>query len=362
MGSSGSAIPVLLALGGVTLLRRGWRVAAALTAPLAVLYLVWALVEHPSAESPFGRPGAGDLARWIWSGVVGTFEALGHWTVVGVLLAVVAVVGVALAWAPWSREGSLVRRLTPPPTLVTPLVLFVGSLAFSAITGWGRWYIGPDGARASRYLYLLAALTLPLLAVAAQALVTRQRLLLVPLVALLLVAVPSNAGSFEREGSFGRGYMAERQRIATTAVRMPFADEVPRHVRPEPDSYDGELTIGFLLDAAADGRLEPSTYPLTESVEQEFRIRLGLDQRHADGFPSACQEHREPVEVNPAVGDELVIATPVNLATVDEEGEVTSRLVLRRPTEGPVLSVVLPDLHLRVAPALGARTFTLCTL
>lgn len=359
--SSGSAIPLVLALGGVTLLRRGWKVAAALTAPVGAAYLLWFVVEDPQSESPFGTPTPRVLAEWIWSGVVGTFEALGHWTVVAVLLAAVLVVGTVLAWEPWARTGGWRRRLSPPPSLVTPLCLFAGSIAFSAITGWGRWYIGPDGARSSRYLYLLVALTLPALAVAAQAIVARQRLLLVPVCALFLVAIPHNASTFEPTTAFGETYMVQRQRIATTAVRMPFAEEVPPDVRPEPDAFDGDLTIGFLLDAAEDGRLEPSTLPLTDRVENEFRIRLGVAQRPSDELPTGCTTQTEAVDLSPEVGDRILITTPVNLMTIDEDGLVTSPLVLRRPAEGLEHTVELPDLRLRVAPAGGATTFTVCT-
>jgi hypothetical protein len=278
-----------------------------------------------------------------------------------VLLAVVLVVGLALAWSPWAREGSLRTRLALGPALTTPVCLLLGSLTFSAITGWGRWYIGPEGARASRYLYLLAALTLPALAAAAQALVSRQRLLLVPLCVLLLVAVPHNASTIEPEGIFGPGYMAERQRIATTAVRMPFADQVPADVRPEPDAYDGELTIGFLLDAAEDGRLDPSTFPITDAVEQEFRIRLGVAQRQTTEVPTGCRPSQQPIDIEPEVGDRIWIASPVAIMALDEQGRVASPIVRRRPGEGSELTAELPDLRLRLAPTGGATTFTVCT-
>jgi hypothetical protein len=301
------------------------------------------------------------VAEWVWSGVVGTFDALGHWTVVSLLLAAVLVAGLALGWAPWTGEDrSLHRRLALPPALVTPVVLLGGSVAFSAITAWGRWYSGSESARASRYLYLLVALTLPALAVAAQTLVSRHRVLLVPLGALFLVAVPHNASVFE-PAVFGERYMVERARILTTAVRMPFADDVPRDVRPESDPYDGDLTIGFLLDAVEGGKLDPPTSSITDRVENEFRIRLGVAQRRGDIDPTRCQRRTEPLDLTPAVGERIGIASPVHLMTIDEQRQVTSPRVNRLPRGGAVLSVELPDLRLRIAPATGSTTFTVCT-
>lgn len=358
--SSGMSLPLVVALGAVALLRRGWKVAVALIGPLAVGYLAWTLIERPQTEAPWGRPSPRVVAEWVWSAMVGTFDGLGHWRLVSWLLVAVLVTGLALAWAPWTGEGGVRRRLALPSNLVAPVALLGSGVALSVFTAWGRWYGGPDAARAPRYVYMLAAVMLPALAVAAQALVARRRVLVAPLCVLFLVAVPHNA-SLSEFTAFGEGYMAGRERIVTTAVRMPFADDVPRDVRPEPDAYDGGLSIGFLLDAADAGKIEPSTFPLTERDKNEFRIRLGVAQRTAEAFPSACETGTDPVVLTPAVGDRVVIGSPVVLTTADERGRPTSPPVLRRPPEGRELTVELPDLRLRVAGAPGSASFTLCT-
>jgi hypothetical protein len=360
--SSASAIPLVLALGGITLLRRGWKVAASLTAPLTAVYVAWVIVEDPQTATGLGSPTVRQVADWVWSAVVGTFDALGHWRFVSLLLAAVLVGGLGLAWAPWAGEERRVReRLALPPALVTPVALLAASVAFSLITVWGRWYAGTEEARTGRYLYLLVALTLPALAVAAQALASRRRALVLPLGALFLVAVPHNASVFEPD-VFGERYMVERARIVTTAVRMPFADDVPRDVRPEPDPFDGDLTIGFLLDAAEAGRLDPSTSPITDRVENEFRIRLGLAQRQERIDPSGCELRSEPLDLTPEVGERIGIGSPVNIRTLDEQGRVSSPPVQRHPIGGSALAAELPDLHLRIGPAAGSNGFAVCAL
>jgi hypothetical protein len=284
---------------------------------------------------------------------IGAFEALGHFGVVAVALAVLLVGGAVLA-----RVDSTGREFLRRWAL--PIGMVAGGVAFAAVSGYGRAAISDELAKSSRYVYIVAALTLPALALAAEAVVRRWRIALPGVIALFVIAIPWNATDFER-GVFGRGYFDNEERILTTVVRMPFATDVPRDVRPIPDVYLSEdLTIGFLLDAVDAGKLEPATRPITPAEENEMRVRLGIAQRIERRFPTGCRKIEGNYDVDPERGTVLRIGTPVSISTRRDE-QVTSAPVVFLPRDGIKLVVTLDGLALRFGPALGASEFTLCS-
>ena len=293
---SGVGVTMAVIVGVATLLLRGWRVAAFHTVPLAAAYGLWTLIEHPvTGAQGFGRPSLRVLAEWVDSSERGTFAALGHYQVVSLLMVGVLVVGLALAW----REERGAR-------LAIPVALLIGHVVFSLTVAQGRWPYGPEFARASRYLYLGAALTVPALGVAVDALRKRWGFLWPALIVLLLVPVPANMRAFDNDSVFNGRYFDEEQRILSTVVRMPFARQVPSDVRPIPDVYlSRTLDIGFLLDAKRSGRLDPSTNPLTPKQVNEMKVRLGVAQRRNDARSAPCATRRSALEHPPRQGHHL---------------------------------------------------------
>jgi hypothetical protein len=244
--------------------------------------------------------------------------------------------------------------------------MLVAAAFFATTAGWGRFFLGVEGAQSSRYLYLQAAFALPLLVVAAEIVARRWRVATPVLVVLLLVPIPLYLDEFDA-GYFGPAYYEKRQYILTTAVRMPFAEDVPREVRPVPDPFDSDgLTIGFLLDAERDGRLTPSGVELTPAVENEFRVRLGFHQLTSNPGQQtprwACGQVTS-LELAPEVGESVELYGPITVTTIDGPGgEVTSPPVAF-PVDGRTSTVYraeLPDLHLRISPLPPATTFKVC--
>lgn len=356
--SSGVGVSMALVVGLAVLIRRGWKMALAHTVPLGLLYLAWSAVGHPTTSTIFGRPTLKVLLLWIRSTVVGTFLAIGHFQLVAALLAVILVVGLALAWGPWrTTSWAQVRR-----EMAMPVALFAGGIAFAASSGLGRWYQGFEAARASRYIYLGAAFTLPILAVAAQAIARRWRPLGPVLVAVFLIAIPFNLASFEPV-VFGKNYMDQRRHVLTTAVRMPFAYDVPESLQPIPDPFASDkVTMGFLLTAARNGDLEPSTTELTPFVVNEFRVRLGLYQHPTDQFPAFCQTVTGSLELSPAKGTDYFIPDPVQIATRTGSRPSGPYVGFNPVAAGSRLTVVLPDLDLLVTAPPGVASFKFCDL
>src|SRR5207237_4258388 len=105
---------------------------------------------------------------------------------IGLLLGIVLIVGLVLAWRPLDYRQLRARAAAPG-------ALLVGAVVFLLFGGVGRAsLLGPEFARASRYLHVVTALALPALAVAANAVARRWRILAPLVLLVLLIGVPGN--------------------------------------------------------------------------------------------------------------------------------------------------------------------------
>lgn len=350
-----SAAGVTLAVGVIVaaLLRRGWRIALLHGGPLLAIYAGWVLI----ADVSTGRPPLRLLSTWVSNAVIGTFLGLGRFHILAWIFVAVLVVGMALVCGQWrGRDLRAMRQ-----RLAMPVGLFVAAGFFVLTTFTARWWAGPMGARAERYAYLEAILVLPLLAVSAEAIAERWRRLTPALVALFLLPVPFNLAGFDA-GVYGAPWMANREYVLTTAVRVPFARDVPRDVRPMSSAIVLDpVTIGFLLDAAAEGRLTPSNVPLTPAVIDEFKVRLGVARRVRSGHRTDCQTYDQPITLEPQVGDVLHLGSGVRVAAYDGLRPSKRQIVFPGSAQGDAqLTIELPDLSLWIGPVRSATMFRLC--
>lgn len=337
---SGVAPTMVVIVLLTTLIRRGWRAAAFHTGPLAVMFGTWYLVVHPDLSTPFGRPSLHLLLAWVEHGASGTFIAIGHFAVVGIALAVLLAVGLAVRWTPLSFAE--LRRQS-----AAPVALLVGALMFLVVTAEGRWPFGTAFARSSRYMHLGAALVLPVLGIAADAMARRWRRTTPFVLAVLLVGIVPNIGDFGSSGFDARSFRTQKALILG-AANVPFATHVPRSVLPDPDPYKGPgLTVGWLLDAKRAGKL-PDPQPLPPGLQDELRVRLGLVQRHT-GLPAGCRPVRGSHDLRPAKGDQIGLYGKMVVSFV--RGRRTASAAVRfASTNGAALMVVLPGLGLRLTP------------
>lgn len=350
---SGVGITMAVVVFVAATIRRGFRIALVHTVPLAAAYLVYTLVEHPQTQSPFGRPTVGTTVRWVWSGERGVLDAIGHYRVVTLALAALLAAWVVLLAADRRRGLRVSLRAA-----ATPLALVVGGVAFTASTAVGRWQFGPDAANSNRYLYVGAALVLPALACAIEAVGNRWRFAVVVFAPLLVVGAIGNLRSFE-QFPYRRPYFAEQRRVLLLAPEMPFARQVARDVRPLPNPFlPPELNIGFLLDARKAGRL-PSSPTVTAADIDEFRVRLGVSQRRTSVDPTTCRGVDAPTRITPRKGTVIGITSPVTISALDASGR-PSRPVTFQPTNGTSFRIELAQLTLRLTPPPGTGTITLC--
>jgi hypothetical protein len=250
--------------------RRGWRVALFHTLPLAAAFVVWFVaVGHERAPLQSRPPSPASVTRFVFNGLQTTLASLGYVEGMGVALFAVLVIGLMLIFVrvgpPWDRHDS-----------VAPVALLVGAVIFLAIAGIGRAgvinaHAGAAGGanaliatgRQSRYLHIVAAMTLPAIALAGQAIFQRWRKATIIIAAVLLIGIPGNLNQFPH-------FARNRSLITLTAVtrqalliapRLQLAPALPRSLRPDPFFAPG-VTMGWLDDALRDGRL-PSLAPVS---------------------------------------------------------------------------------------------------
>ena len=279
---SGVGITMVVVVGGAVLLRRGlggWRIALFHTVPLAGAYLLW-LSLAPEGQ-PAGNYHAQSVSQ-VWRFVVIGFEAAfarqGQIPFLGFLLGGVLVAGLVLALrgrGSWFPFGGL----------ASSIALLGGALLFLVLTGivragqGGLLFLldqsGPERARDSRYVYLIAAMALPALAIGADALITRWRYLAIPLGIVLLLGVPGNIHRLMDPGDlFGNSRATHAEIVALP--RLPLASQLRGSRRLVAIQYprfaQEGLTYGWLVAGAESGRI-PDPGPINKFVASTWTLR-----------------------------------------------------------------------------------------
>lgn len=348
--SSGVGVVMVAAVAGATLLRRGWRAALLHGGVLGAVYLAYVVLADPQSESPAGRPGLGDLVDWFRNNVAAIFGGIGGGGPLVVVLVAVVLVGLGLVLASRSWPDIVSR-------LAIPVALAGAALAFAGTTALGRWHLGDQAARSSRYVYIGAALVLPLIGVALDAVRRRWPVLLVPLVVLVLVPLPSNARSFEGE-VYDEAYFDNHERIIYAVPELPFVDQVSRDARPIMNPFiPPEVNVGFLLDAAADGKM-PDVW-VSPAVREELRVRLGLEQGGTPTYLGDCQTYDRPIRVVARKGDRFALRSRVSITSPAGQ-EVGAVPVEFQPFLGPQLIVDVERIELIVGRAFREPSFVWC--
>jgi hypothetical protein len=288
------------------------------------------------------------IPGYIVSGYDATFDSLGQLPWAGFALGVMLIAGLALAWSRLPAR-TLRRRAA------APVALLVGPAVMMAINALGRPF-GPGFAREGRWSHLLAALCLPAIAVAADALVRRSRALAPVAFGLLLIGIPGNVDKivdYDRLNRFALG----SEDLILTLPQMPVARQVPREMKPLRKSAR-DITVGWLLDGAESGRI-PAPDRVKPMIAARATLLLSLEQRVVPAAESDCRVLRAPVRLHMNEGDEIgfeggrlsVIAADANaFGGVSYDSDFGQSL---RATVGP--------LDLRVASVDPRDPVTLCS-
>jgi hypothetical protein len=328
---SGVGVSMIIAVGVAVLLRRGWRLALVHTAPFAAVYVVWYVwVGHVGYDGY--HAGAGQIVSFVRTFTAATFGALGHYRGMGIVLAALLVVGLIVAWAPLDR-GTLRREAALPGALL------VGALSLLCITGFGRAGLSSFTEK-SRYVHLVAALVLPAIGVAADALMRRWRALTLVIIAVLVVGIPANVNVI-------RNYMhrpivtaqTPYKQMMLSLPRVPVATQVPRDVKPE-QFLAHFVTVGWLLDGAKSGRI-PRPAPLTpaETAMAELRLSFRQTRGAVSKIVDECVRVNDNLVFHLRAGERIVMQAPSGSVRI-----VPRDLGVFRTTPFKIITVVGPNL------------------
>ena len=307
---SGVGVTMVVISGLATLVRRGWRAAAVQTVPLAAIYALWYAV--------YGRTGLKETTKTsdIPSFVVGllsaTFRSLAQIPYLGIALGAALVVGLWLAW--WGRPTDELRRIASEPG-----AMLVGAVVFVFITSTGRAGAADSAffhayRYAPRYVYVVAALVLPAVAVALTAIgrrLGRWGLVLVPIV--FLVAIPGNVRlAVDRERT-SKADFAQMKLLMLSAAHLPVGRLLPPDDVPVP-LLGGKTTVAWLRANAAAGRV-PSPGRLSPQQVADVSQRLLLEPAGLLRVPPDCRSVSGPRVVTSKEGD-IVLTREGNVGTI----------------------------------------------
>jgi hypothetical protein len=311
----------------------------------------WARYSH--GKYTFGGTPA-EIFHWSISGVAGLFDAFGQIPGVGWAIGLVLVCGFGLAVR--SRGVAALRA-----QLSMPVALLIGTIAFLAIAGYDRGALNASFARSSRYLHILAALAIPAVGVAIDAILRRSKVFGSIALAALLVGIPGNI-AYARDRARGDERSAENtRRVMLSLPGMSLARQVPRTLRPEPN-FSSQVTIGWLLDGVASGRV-PTRHPASSAEQLANRLRLSLMEldrpsRHP------CNALASPKRLRLEAGDEVGLGRGAVFVVLISGREHSSLVAFGRALLNPgfehTLVAVEGPLLLSFSPG-QSRSAELCT-
>jgi hypothetical protein len=335
--TAGISITLIAAAGITVFLRRGWRHALLHVGPLGGVYVIWYIaIGH---KGYLRRSSLGEAMRFTVRALSETFDAIGQLPGVGVALFGLLVLGLAIAWIP--RHGEILRERA-----AAPIALLVGSVLFLFTTGFGR---GTDFAHgipalpASRYRDVAAAFLLPALAVAADVVARRSKVLTPVMCALFLIGVPGNLRIAADHAPDWREYKL----LVLSTLHLPISPELPDWVHPE-QAFNPWLTVGWLRAGVASGRV-PRVRPdkMTPAFIAARSVSLAL-QPAPSAHLRSCRRV-SPGTTRVLTRDEHVVVRSGEVSVVYQVPGGTASSS-RRLKPGTYVAVAGP-LLLRVAPA-----------
>jgi hypothetical protein len=350
---SGVGVAMAVVVGVAVLMRRGWRLAMFHTAPLAAIYALWSATAAKGQSTAIYRPQTpAAVIEFVWIGLQATFGRLGQIPGGGVVLAVLLTTGLAIAYFSSRTEGSV--RPTTPIALLAGAVVF---LVLAAIYRSGNTFLtsGPAHAREGRYVYIVAALTLPALAVAANAIMRRWKQLAIPVAAMLLVGLPGNLHQLTTHHVSNAG----TRRGILIAPRLAIALQLPRTLLIGNEFLGGGAPLGWLRDNVASGRI-PSPGPTSPHEAATEALNLALQDTAGDAQRSFCRTLTGSAVIIVRNGESLTLKRGTANVVYLPGAEVQS---LARPLPTNVTLVALAGpLRIRIVSTRGSvvSQATLC--
>lgn len=346
---SGIGVAMIIAVALAIWIRHGLRRALLLILPLAAIYVIWFITVGHGAYSK--HSSLIDLVRFAAYGLAITFSTLGSSPIVGSLLVVLLVAGAASSFR--SLASSEFRS-----RFAAPYALVIGAIVFLLITGFGRADFSlPSGETygSSRYIYIVAAMLMPGIAVAASQLILRWSFAWVFVVAVLLVGVPGNIAELHRNNHLHE--LDLYRQFVLSIPKLPVAENLPKSVRPDP-YFDNSITLGWLFAGVQSGRIPAPSPPPTQAQTTYWNLRLAWQRGHP-ATTGTCESLSLPQRVQVERGASLTITAAVHLTAHYGANRASTAYILEGAPH-PVTYVTEWPFDLTITPTVPGQSVTLC--
>jgi hypothetical protein len=235
-----------------------------------------------------------------------------------------------------------------------------GPVVFLVITAFGRASaFGASAGRSSRYLHIVAALSLPAVAIAADVVARRWRILAPAVLAVLVVGIPGNIKLFADHSNGGVAdlQVGYKRRILSVG-QAPVSREVPRSEQIDP-IFAEDLTVGWILDGVASGRV-PDPGPIDPVDAATTSLALALRQSPKGSAKEPCQTLKSPVARRLEKGESMGIdGGTLEVVYLPETGDASHPLRFNG-ADRPRLAAMTGPLTLRLSPVPGSKPVKLC--
>ncbi len=272
---SGVAVTMVVVVGLFALLTRGVAVAAATVVPPAVVYLAWYAGWGHDVGGRDPDPltvAIQKLPEFVWEGLTSAVDDVAG--VVGVGAVVLVLLGVFVA-----------LRIRPQePADARVLATTVGAVVFLTLTGVRRTSFGIETAGSARYVYVVAALLLPVAALAVDRALRGRPLRATVLVAVTVVLVGVQVSELNDEAQRWAGIEQEQKHRIMAAAELALEDDVFLSLTPAP-TFSPDLTLVELLRLDDEDKL-PGNVEVTQADRLTaltyLQVTLDRDPRFRD--------------------------------------------------------------------------------
>ena len=318
---SGIGVPMVVAVGMATLLRRGWRTALFHTVPLAVAFGGWWVTFGGRSEYA-GSPTVVEVLNYVGLMFGYAVAGFGQVRFIGLTVVIVAIVG--LVWLRRSSGIDAFRR-----EAAVPLAMAMGSLVLAFTVAVGR--VGRVGAvtpESSRYVYLLVAMLLPAIALGLSTVAKHHRGMTLVTVALLLVGLPGNIRAFEMRGN-ERLELGSRD-LVLSGIQVAAHSRAPSSLEPFVESP--LLTMGQIRRFASSGKIPDAPASQNPAIRGDAILATTLFHVPTDTRKNCRHPQSSSMTISLADGEVLrVVGNRVNVGLV-LDGQTTASRWYPRPS------------------------------
>ena len=281
---SGVGTIMILVVGLAVVVRRGATMAVVHVLPPAACFAGWWLAygrHHPYVED---RSEPSLLTRYALEGFETTLHAIGRLPTTSWLLLVMLGAGLFMAWRHLG-SAEVRRRAAEPASLLG------GGLLFLGLVGWSRAWVMEAMAGGlnfeGRYVHIAAAMALPAVAVAADAVARRLRALGVIVLLPFLVGLPGNVHEI-----VDRDALEIRQQgdpdLFLAVAHSALIDRVPGTVQPFPENEQGVITVDWIRAGLEEGRIPAPDGKVATRLALAASLRLTFEQTDTPVVESPC--------------------------------------------------------------------------